>query len=97
MSSSVRPSSEMMMIFFDFSGDCEKVFETYMEYADLSLINLNTPQAIRLLAEVEEFVLVRYGIIFLFLSGKRQKLTRSLNYDYSKGQFTPRWPAVLAV
>lgn len=38
------------------SGEYEKLFEAYMEYADISIINSNIPQAIRLLFEVETFV-----------------------------------------
>ncbi|CAK1552980.1 unnamed protein product [Leptosia nina] len=36
------------------AGDPEKLFDTYMEYADLCVLNANIPQAIHLLAEVEE-------------------------------------------
>ncbi|CAH2042556.1 unnamed protein product, partial [Iphiclides podalirius] len=34
----------------------EKLFEAYLEYTDLSVINLNTPQAIRLLSDVESLI-----------------------------------------
>ncbi|RVE44895.1 hypothetical protein evm_010442 [Chilo suppressalis] len=39
------------------AGEYEKLFEAYLEYADLNIINQNIPQAIRLLFEVETFVL----------------------------------------
>ncbi|XP_063831003.1 uncharacterized protein LOC135080250 [Ostrinia nubilalis] len=38
------------------AGEYEKLFEAYMEYADVSIMNLNIPQAVRLLFEVEAFV-----------------------------------------
>ncbi|KAJ0174028.1 hypothetical protein K1T71_010174 [Dendrolimus kikuchii] len=38
------------------AGEEEKLFEAYMEYADLSILNINLPQAIRLLYEVENLV-----------------------------------------
>ncbi|XP_059059672.1 adenylate cyclase type 10-like [Achroia grisella] len=38
------------------ADEYEKLYEAYMEYADLCVINLNIPQAIRLLFEVEEFI-----------------------------------------
>ncbi|KAJ2948304.1 hypothetical protein O0L34_g7541 [Tuta absoluta] len=34
-------------------GNCNKLFETYMEFVDLSLLTLNIPQAIRLLMDAE--------------------------------------------
>ncbi|OWR40760.1 RNA recognition motif protein [Danaus plexippus plexippus] len=39
------------------ADDSEKLFEAYLEYADLSIINMNIPQAVHLLSKVEEFVL----------------------------------------
>ncbi|XP_037295199.1 adenylate cyclase type 10 isoform X2 [Manduca sexta] len=39
------------------AGEYDKLFEAYLEYANVSIINLNIPQAIRLLFEVENFVL----------------------------------------
>ncbi|KAL0869690.1 hypothetical protein ABMA27_005935 [Loxostege sticticalis] len=38
------------------AGEYEKLYEAFMEYADVSIINLNIPQAVRLLFEVEVFV-----------------------------------------
>ncbi|XP_047503543.1 adenylate cyclase type 10-like isoform X2 [Pieris napi] len=37
-------------------GDSEKLFEAYLEYADLSKLNANIPQAIHLLYEIEEII-----------------------------------------
>lgn len=44
---------------FPTSGEYEKLFEAYLEYADLCLMNSNIPQAIRLLFEVEAIARVR--------------------------------------
>lgn len=41
-----------------FIGDSEKLFEAYVEYAELSILNANVPQAIHLLYEVEEVIKV---------------------------------------
>ncbi|CAG4947636.1 unnamed protein product [Colias eurytheme] len=39
------------------AGDHEKLFDTFLEYADLSILNNNTPRAIHLLAEVETMLI----------------------------------------
>ncbi|XP_045486493.1 adenylate cyclase type 10-like [Pieris rapae] len=49
-------------------GDSEKLFEAYLEYADISKLNANIPQAIHLLYEIEEIIKVcffndRYQIL----------------------------------
>lgn len=42
------------------SGEKQKLFEAYLEYADLCInVNPNIPQAVRLLFEVEDFLKVR--------------------------------------
>ncbi|CAH4029144.1 unnamed protein product [Pieris brassicae] len=38
------------------AGDSEKLFEAYLEYADLSKLNANIPKAIHLLYEIEEII-----------------------------------------
>lgn len=42
-----------------FSVQLEKLFEAYLEYADLSVIRFNIPQAMRLLNEVEQLFEVK--------------------------------------
>jgi hypothetical protein len=56
------------------SGEKEKLYESYMEYADLNIINQNIPQAIRLLFEVETFVKVN-----IFYDLKRKQAHKHIN------------------